>query len=86
MKRSSSFFKGNHVFIEEEDNPSDKVVMIEEELDGIDIDRIGTLADLLRLMFIGEECGSLKVADDCGEFTRNNERKNSSKVLQAYTC
>ena len=43
MRRSSSIFKENHVFIEEEDNPSDKVVMIEEELDGIDIDGIGNL-------------------------------------------
>ena len=40
MRRSSSIFKENHVFIEAEDNPTDKVAMIEEELDGIDIDAI----------------------------------------------
>ena len=33
--------------------------MVEEELDGIDIDGIGNLVDLPRLMFIDEECGNL---------------------------
>ena len=41
------FSKKNHVLIEEEDNPSEKVVIVEEELDGI-----GNLEDLLRLVFI----------------------------------
>ena len=60
MKQSSFVFKENHVFIEEEeDNPSDKVVTVEEELDGTDIDGIGNLVDLPRLMFINEECGNL---------------------------
>ena len=44
-RRSNSIFKENHVFIEEEDNRSDKVVMFEEELDGIDIDSIGNLVN-----------------------------------------
>ena len=44
-RRSNSIFKKNHVFIEEEDNRSDKVVMFEEELDGIDIDSIGNLVN-----------------------------------------
>ena len=30
MKRSSFIFKENHVFIQEEDNPSDKVVTVDE--------------------------------------------------------
>ena len=38
---SSFILKENHVFIEEVDNPADKVVIAEEELDGIDIDGIG---------------------------------------------
>ena len=42
----SSIFKENHVFIEEEDNSSDKTGMAEEELDGIDIDSIGNFVDL----------------------------------------
>ena len=46
MRRSSSIFKENHVFTEEEENRSDKVFVVEEELDGIDIDSIGNLVDL----------------------------------------
>ena len=41
MRCSSFIFKENHVFIEEEDNLSDKVVLTEEELDGIGIHGIG---------------------------------------------
>ena len=51
MRRSSFTFKGNHNFIEEEENPSDKVPMVKEELDGIDIDGIRNLVDLPRLLF-----------------------------------
>ena len=64
MKRSSFIFKENHVFIEEQDNPSDIVITVEEELDGIDMDGIRNLVDLPRLMFIDEECGNLKVVVD----------------------
>ena len=39
IRRSSSIFKENHVFIEEEDNSSDK------EPDGIDLDGTGNLVD-----------------------------------------
>ena len=48
--RSSFIFKKNHVSIEEEDNPSEKVVIVEEETDGI-----GNLEDLSRLVFIDKE-------------------------------
>ena len=47
---SSFIFKKNHVSIEEEDNPSEKVVIVEEETDGI-----GNLEDLSRLVFIEKE-------------------------------
>ena len=47
-------------------NPSNKVVTVEVELDGIDIGSIGNLMDLPRLMFIDEECGNLKVVVDGG--------------------
>ena len=40
---------------------SQKVLMAEEELDGIDIDDITNLEDLLRLVFIDKEFGNLKV-------------------------
>ena len=64
MKQSSFIFKENHVFIEEDDNPLDKVVTVEEELDGIDIYGIGNLVDLHRLMFIDEEYGNVKIVLD----------------------
>ena len=78
MIRSSFIFKEHHVFIEEEDNPSDKVVIVEEELDGT-----GNLVDLSKLMFIDEECGNLKVGVDGGELTRNNNRKKKSKFYKS---
>ena len=37
---SSFIFRKNDVFIEEEENPSWKVVKIEDELDGIDIEAV----------------------------------------------
>ena len=42
MTHSSFIFKENHVLIEEEDNPSDKVDIAKEELEGI-----GWLVDIL---------------------------------------
>ena len=51
MKRTISICKKNHVFIEE-DNLSDKVVTIEQELDDVEVDCIGNLVDLPRLMFM----------------------------------
>ena len=42
--------------------PSNKVNAVEEEPYGIDIDGIGNLMDLPKLMFIDEECGNLKIA------------------------
>ena len=43
-------------------NPSEKTVIVKEELDGIDRDDIGNLEGLLRIVFIHEECGNLKVS------------------------
>ena len=77
MKQSSFIFKENHVFIEEDDNPLDKVVTVEEELDGIDIDGIGNLVDLHRLMFIDEEYGNVKIVLDGRQLTiteRGNQK------------
>ena len=47
---SSFIFKENHVFTEKEETPSEKVVIVEEE-----IDCIGNLEDLPRLVFIDKE-------------------------------
>ena len=86
IKHSSFIFKENHVFIEEEDNSSDKFVKVQEELDGIDIDGIGDLVDLPKLMYIDKECGDLQVVIDSEQLTRNNNKKRNSEVLQAYRC
>ena len=78
--------KTRHVFIEEETPHSNKVVTVEEELDRIDIDGTGNLLDLPGLMFSNEECGNLKVVVNGGEYTRNNDKKTKSEVLQTYIC
>ena len=40
-----------------------------------DIDDIGNLEDLLRIVIIHEECSNLKVFVDGGELTRNINKK-----------
>ena len=46
-------------------------MIVKEELDAIDIDDIGNLEDLLRIVFIHEECWNLEVFVDGGELTGN---------------
>ena len=58
----SFIFKENHVFNEKE-NPSQKVVIVEKELDDIDIDDIVNLEDLPELVLIDENCGNSKAID-----------------------
>ena len=57
-----------------------KVVIVEEELDSI-----GNLMSLPRLMFIDEECGNIQVVNG-GELTRNDNRQKKPEVLQEYRC
>ena len=52
-------------------------MIVKEELDGIDIDDIGNLENLLRIVFIHEECGNLKVLVDGRELTGNINKKRS---------
>ena len=61
-------------------------MIFKEELDGIDIDDIKNLEELLRILFIHEECGNLKVFVDDGELTRNINKKKKPGVLQACRC
>ena len=61
-------------------------MIVTEELDGNDIDGIGNLEDLLRIVFIHEECENLKVFFDGGELTRNINEKKKPGVLQAHRC
>ena len=76
-------FKENQVIVEK-DNSSEKNTT--EELDGIDIDDIGNLEGLLRIVFIYEECGNLKVFVGGGELTRHTNEKQKPGPLQAYRC
>ena len=46
-------------------------MIFKEEIDCIDIDDIGNLEDLLRIVFLHEEFGNLEVFIDDGELTRN---------------
>ena len=71
---SSFIFKENYVLIEE-DNLSEKIVLVEKELDGNDRDDIVNLKDSLRLMLINKECGNPKVVVDGGELIRNIKRR-----------
>ena len=48
-------FKADHVFMEEKDNPVEKVNIDKEELDGIEIDCILNFEDLPRTVFSSSE-------------------------------
>ena len=63
-----------------------KVIILEEEFDGIYRDGNENLEDLLRLVLIDGECGNLKVVVDGGELTRRISKRKKSDVLQAYGC
>ena len=80
VSRFQSYFQKTRAFIEE-DNPSEKAAIIEEGLNGIDIDDIGNLEDSPRLVFVDEECENLIVANNVGEVARNINQKNKSDVL-----
>ena len=58
----------------------EKNVVVEEGLDGIDIDDIGNLEGSPRLKLINEECEDLIVVNDGGERTRNINQKKKSEV------
>ena len=60
-------------------------MIVKKELDGTDIDEIGNLEDLLRIVFIHKECENLEVfVDDGGELTGNINKKKKPGVLRAY--
>ena len=54
-------------------------MIVKEELDGIDIDDVGNLEDLLKIVFIHEERDR-----DGRELTRNNNKEKKSGILQAF--
>ena len=63
-------------------NPSEKSVIVEEELDYIDIDDIGNVEDSPRLVLMDEESRNLIAINDGGELTRNGNQKKKPDVLQ----
>ena len=73
---SSIIFK--NITVSLKSNSSEKNVIVEEELDCIDIDELGNLEDLPRLVFINEECGNLILANDGGERTKNISQKSQT--------
>ena len=80
---SSFIFKENHFCIEE-DNPQEKRIIVEQELDGICIVDTEKLKNLPRLAFIDKECGNANVVVDGRELTRNITKKRISIVFKAY--
>ena len=61
---SSFIFKENHVF-NGKDNLLEKVVIVEEKKDDIDIDDIVNLEDLPELAVIDGECGNPEIVGSC---------------------
>ena len=80
---SSFIFKENHFCIEE-DNPQEKLIIVVQEQDGICIADTEKLENLLRVVFINNECGNANVVVDGRELTRNITKKRISVVLKAY--
>ena len=69
-------------------NPSEKIVIVKEELDGIDIDDIGNLEDLLRIVFIHEESGILKyllTVDSLLEILRKRWSLAFNKLIDVHS-
>ena len=60
IRCSCFLFKGDHVFIEEEDNPSDNVVTVTDELHGFDKAGIKTSLIYLGLCLSINKMGILK--------------------------
>ena len=58
------------------------VLFKKNQLDCIDVNDIGNLEDLPRLVFIDEECGNLIVVNDGAELTKNINQRKKSDVLQ----
>ena len=73
----------SHTGHRKEDNPSEKNIIVEEELDGIDRDDIGNLENLLGLVLTNEECWNPKVVVDGGGLARNINQKKKPDVFQA---
>ena len=81
---SSLIFK-KLVFLLKKITPSEKVIIVEEGLAGINIDDIGNFEDSPRHVFIDEECEHLIVVNDGGELARQINQNKKSDVLLGVT-
>ena len=73
-------FSKKYGFIEKS-SPSEKKIILKEELDCIDIDGIGNFEDSPRLVFIDGKCENLIVVSVGGELTGNIHQKKKSDIL-----
>ena len=70
----------------EKGKPSEKFILVEQELYGIDRDDFVNLDDLRRLVLINGECRNPKVVADGGELNKNINQKMKLTILQACRC
>ena len=77
---SCFIFKENHVLIIK-DNPSEKVALVEKELNGTDRDSSGNLGNSLRLDLINEKCFNPNVVVAGEELSRSINQKKKPDVL-----
>ena len=70
----------------EEDHCPEKVVIDDEELDGVNINDTENLDDLPRFVFIDEECVNLKVVNIMENLLEVLTKRKKSDVLQACRC
>ena len=62
-----------------------KKATLHKKLNCIDIDDIGNLETLPRLVFINEECGNLIVVNDGGKCTDNISQKKPDVIVRQYS-
>ena len=61
-------------------------MIVKEELDGIDIDDIGNLDDLLRIVFIHKECGKYSLTvESLPEILTNRRSQAFYKLTDFYS-
>ena len=81
----SFIFKEDFILIKKEENPSENVVTVQEDLDGIDRDDTGTLEDLPRFLFIYEKRRNFEVVVNGGDLTTNIKQRKSKMLYKLIT-
>ena len=84
-RSQTSFFLFFEFCFQRKDKPSEKTVIVEEDLDGIDVNDVGNLKCIPRPVSMKSNVvGYIKVVNYGVERTRNINRREKSDVLQAY--